>query len=57
MGGNNTSFLGGIGGTLSTNNMDISSANVKYDDTLVKELAFDLGVDPNALKIKLHTIL
>jgi hypothetical protein len=48
----NTSFLGGIGGTLSTNNLDYSS-NVRYDDYLVRELAFDLGVDPNTLKSKL----
>lgn len=56
-GGNNTSFLGGIGGTLSTNNIDLSTGNVKYEDTLIKELAFDLGVDPHALKMKLHSVL
>jgi hypothetical protein len=43
--------LGGIGGTISTNNIDLST--VKYEDTLIKELAFDLGVDPNTLKTKL----
>ena len=60
MNGNNTSFLGGIGGTISTNNLDYSSAaNVmmRYDDSLIRELAFDLGVDRHLLKNKLQTVL
>ncbi len=55
-GGNNTSFLGGIGGTISTNNIDYSQANslmTRYDDQLIRELAFDLGVDRHSLKGKL----
>ena len=52
----------GGGNTLSTANLDInnnvSSAvdqsgveqNFRYEDHLIKELAFDLGVDQNVLK-------
>jgi hypothetical protein len=49
--GRNDSFLGGGGGTLSTNNLDILSggssnnSNLRYDNYLIRELAFDLGVD------------
>jgi hypothetical protein len=49
---NNNSLLGGgNGGTLSTNNLDFLSGgnnnniNHRYDDYLIRELAFDLGVD------------
>ncbi len=54
--GNNNSFLGGIGSTLSTNNYE-NSSNLRYDDYLIRELAFDLGVDPNSLKSKLQSVI
>jgi hypothetical protein len=50
----NTSIIGGIGGTLSTEQN--STNNIKYEDYCIKELAFDLGVDPRALKAKISTL-
>lgn len=49
--GGNTSMLGGAAGTLSTD-----AASVMYEEHCVKELAYDLGVDPRALKSKLQSL-
>jgi hypothetical protein len=57
-GGGNNSMLGGIGGTLSSGNIDYNSTSVtRFDDCCIKELAFDLGVDPRVLKSKLQSII
>jgi len=50
----NASILGGIGGTLSTDQN--LQANVKYEDQCIRELAFDIGVDPRALKTKIQSL-
>ena len=49
----NNSIMGGIG-TLSTDQN--SNNSVRYEDYCIRELAFDLGVDPRALKGKIQTI-
>jgi hypothetical protein len=46
----NNSIIGGIG-TLSTEQNSTSS--VRYEDFCIRELAYDLGVDPRALKAKI----
>jgi hypothetical protein len=51
-GAGNTSIIGGIGGTLSTDQNSNSGA-MRYEDYCIRELAFDLGVDPRALKAKI----
>ncbi|CDW74770.1 protein kinase domain containing protein [Stylonychia lemnae] len=50
----NNSIIGGIVGTLSTEQNSTSS--VRYEDFCIRELAYDLGVDPRALKAKIQTI-
>jgi len=47
----NNSIIGGIVGTLSTEQNSTSS--VRYEDFCIRELAYDLGVDPRALKAKI----
>lgn len=69
--GANHSIIGGLGmagggNTLSTANLDIGnnvsdgnggqSSIFRYDDYLIKELAFDLGVDMNVLKRQLQSL-
>ena len=56
-GGNNQSILGGIVGTISSNGcFDSNAGTMRYDDHCIRELAFDLGVDPRALKAKLSSL-
>lgn len=68
-GGAAGSLIGGMmsnaggGNTLSTANLDLnnpvsdeSGAQFRYEDHLVKELAFDLGVDMNVLKRQLMAL-
>ncbi len=50
----NNSIIGGVGGTLSTDHNSTNS--VRYDEYCIRELAFDLGVDPRTLKAKISTI-
>ena len=63
------SLIGGMmsnaggGNTLSTANLDIqnnvsdqSDAQFRYEDHLIKELAFDLGVDMGVLKRQLMAL-
>jgi hypothetical protein len=55
---------GGVAGTLNSgaasdllsNGGSSSTNNSRYEDHCIRELAFDLGVDPRALKGKLSTI-
>jgi len=54
-GNNNSSILGGVGGTMSSGNLEFNPI-AKYDDYCIRELAFDLGVDPRTLKNKLQSI-
>jgi hypothetical protein len=51
-GGGNNSIIGGIVGTVSTEQNSVNG--VKYEDYCIRELAFDLGVDPRALKTKIQ---
>ena len=49
----NQSFLGGFGiGTISSGNLEYNPTQ-KFEDYCIRELAFDLGVDPRILKSKL----
>ena len=48
----NHSIIGGIVGTVSTEQNSVNG--VKYEDYCIRELAFDLGVDPRALKSKIQ---
>ena len=55
-------FLMNLGGKSGPQNMDMLGAQngqslARYDDYCIKELAFDIGVDPNALKNKMKSIL
>jgi hypothetical protein len=55
-------FLMNVGGKLGSQNIDILGAQngqslARYDDYCIRELAFDIGVDPNALKNKMKSIL
>lgn len=51
---NNSLLFGGLGGTLSSGNLEYNSTGAtRFDDYCIRELAFDLGVDPRALKNKL----
>ena len=53
------SFLLNIGGTMSSHNvegMQNGQHMSRYDEYCIRELAFDLGVDPNALKAKLKGV-
>jgi hypothetical protein len=67
--GGNHSMLGGLGigsgNTLSTANLDVQNnvsdgqsgqSMCRYDDYLIKELAFDLGVDMSVLKRQLQSL-
>lgn len=46
----NNSIIGGLG-TLSTDQN--STSGIKFEDYCIRELAYDLGVDPRALKQKI----
>ena len=50
----NNSIIGGIVGTLSTDQNSVNG--VRYEDYCIRELAFDLGVDPRALKSKIQQV-
>lgn len=54
---NNNSFIGGTLSTGGINSDQTSLGNsLKYDDGCIRELAYDLGVDPRSLKAKLQTL-
>jgi hypothetical protein len=57
-GGNNVSHNSSLIGTLTSGaNADYESGlAMKFDDNCIRELAFDLGVDPRALKSQLSKI-
>ena len=49
--GGNTSLLGAIGGTLGTNTLESApSMGVRFEEFCIRELAYDLGVNPIHLK-------
>ncbi len=51
----NTGSVIGNGGTIGTNNSALEAMK-HYDDANIKDLAYDIGVDPTALKKKLQTM-
>jgi pantothenate kinase-related protein Tda10 len=54
--GSGKSHTSSLAGTLSNQTNQESIAEMKFDDYCIRELAFDLGVDPRALKQKLQSI-
>ena len=52
IGGNNSTANGGVG----PDGSQVIGQSFRYEDYLIKELAFDLGVDMGVLKRQLHSL-